>query len=383
MENLTQKKILFVITKSNWGGAQRYVYDLATHFKKAGANVAVAFGGTGEANAPFGVLAVNLQEAGINRIPVQSFMRDISFLREFKALRELTQIFKKERPNIIHLNSSKAGGVGALAGHIAGVPKIIFTSHGLAYDEDRNLLARTAIFMTTWFTFLLCDSVILISKDTFKRARRMPFCKNKTHLIYNGIAPVNFEAREKARRKLLSDASIQNGPWIGTIAELTRNKGLSYLIDAAALLKKRGLNSIICIVGHGEEYANLKKLVAEKELSDQIYFPGFVFNAANLLCALDIFTLTSVKEGLPYVLLEAGQAGCAIVGSRIPGIMDVIDNTTGILVDAKDPEAIAAALETLLRDSKRRQELAKNLRARISENFSIEQMLEKTAAVYR
>jgi len=69
-------------------------------------------------------------------------MRDIFLFLDIKSLFELVSICRKERPDVIHLNSSKAGGLGALAGRFAGVPRIVFTSHGLVYDEDRKALSR-------------------------------------------------------------------------------------------------------------------------------------------------------------------------------------------------------------------------------------------------
>src|SRR5665213_818681 len=93
---LDSKKVLFVITKSNWGGSQAYVYTLATDFAKRGADVVVAFGGTGLAGAPVGLLAERLQEVGIRTILVHSFMREVSAKKELGALAELRHILRVE-----------------------------------------------------------------------------------------------------------------------------------------------------------------------------------------------------------------------------------------------------------------------------------------------
>lgn len=377
-----RKKILFVITKSNWGGAQAYVYTLATHFKNAGDDVAVAFGGMGEAGANTGVLAERLGAADIPTIFVKSFMRDISFVREFSALGELVQVFKREKPDVVHLNSSKAGGIGAMAARIAGVRKIVFTSHGLAYDEDKSPFTRLFRWFATWATFLLTHRVILISKNTYERARQFPFCKNKMSLIYNGITAVPLIPKAEARLKLIPTGNA-NASWIGTISEFTRNKGLSYLIEAAHILKARGHSFELAVMGtEGDERVVLTDLIAKYKLNKEAHLLGFVPHAAQYLSAFDIFTLTSLKEGHPYVLLEAAQAKCAVVGSRIPGITDIIDTDTGILVEPKNVEQIAQALETLMTDPKKRETLGQALATRVTERFSIEQMLAQTIEVY-
>ena len=380
MSEVGRKKILYVITKSNWGGAQTYVYTLATYFKKEGSRVAVALGGTGQARANAGLLAEKLADADIQTIFVQNFMRNISLLRECKAFFELVRIFKKEAPDIVHLNSSKAGGIGALAGRIAGVQKVVFTSHGLAYDEDKDPLTRLFRWLATWLTFMFAHQVILISKDTFERARRMPLCGRKVHLVYNGTPPIEFSTREEARAALCKEARDEF--WVGTIGELTRNKGLSYLIDAAAILKKRGLPFTLCIIGEGEDRAALATSIAKNDLEQQVRLLGFVPHAAARLKAFDIFPLTSIKEGLPYVLLEAGAAGCAVVASRIPGATDIVDRETGILVEPRDPAAIADAIETLMRDPRYRQSMREKLRARVNERFSTQKMAQGIAEVY-
>src|SRR3989338_454048 len=118
-------RILYVITKANWGGAQRYVYDLATAAKEAGHEVAVAVGGTG-------ILTKRLQEASIRTIelPLRQRRTFLLDLFTFGSLFSLIRVFRAERPDVVHLNSAKAGGLGGLAARLAGVPRIIFTAHG-------------------------------------------------------------------------------------------------------------------------------------------------------------------------------------------------------------------------------------------------------------
>jgi glycosyltransferase involved in cell wall biosynthesis len=377
------RKVLYIITKSNWGGAQAQAYTLAAHFQQSGADVAVVLGGTGERGATTGRLADQLTTAGIRTIFLPSFARDVFITAEVKALLQLIRILRAERPHAVHLHSSKAGGLGALAARIAGVRRILFTSHGLAYDEDRNPFSRSLIWLATWVTFLLCHAVIVISQDTYARARQLPFCKNKVHLIYNGTVAQTLLTREEARATLLPHTETAGHVWIGTIAEFTRNKGLGYLVQAAALLKKRGLSFVLCLIGtEGEERPALEKLIADEDLTNYVHLLGFVPHGAMYLPAFDIFALTSVKEGLPYVLLEAAAAHCAVVASNIPGVTDVVDKASGVLVPPKDVPAIANALESLIVDRTQRLTLSEALHNKVTMQFSLEKMFAQIAALY-
>ncbi len=375
-------KILYLITKSNWGGAQAYVYTLATEFKRSGSETVVALGGTGERGASTGRLAQELASTGVRTIPVPSFTRDVGFMREFKALREVYRILKAERPDVLHLNSSKAGGIGGLAGRLARIKTIVFTSHGLAYDEERSALARALIWLSTWLTFLLCHRVIVISSDTYRRARALPFCASKIQLVYNGITPSPPLPRDEARAHLLPRAPQDHSVWIGTIAELTRNKDLHSLVRAAALLKREGVPFTLCVIGVGEEKDSLDALIAENNLGSAVHLLGFVANARSYLSAFDIFTLVSTKEGLPYVLLEAAEAPSAVVATRIPGTTDIIDESTGLLVPPKNPQAIAQALETLIKNPEKRTALGLALQRKVRERFSSKKMFASIAHLY-
>ena len=132
-------KILYLITKSNWGGAQRYVYDLASTFAARGHEIIVATGGNGE-------LVSRLSTTPVRIHAVSHLVRDVSFKEEYYALKELYSCIKKEKPDIVHLNSSKAAGLGALIGRFLSVPCIVFTVHGAPFREDRSYIKRRLIY---------------------------------------------------------------------------------------------------------------------------------------------------------------------------------------------------------------------------------------------
>ncbi len=381
----TRTKILFIITKSNLGGAQRYVFDLVTALPTNIFDTIVALGGTGTAGADAGLLAKKLAVANIRTVFIHSFMRDISLLHEFSVLKELVQLLRVEKPDVVHLNSSKAGGLGALVARIIGIKKIIFTSHGLAHDEDRGIFARTATWLATWATFLLSHTIITISKDNYDRARQFPFCAKKIVLIHNGLKKLEFKSRDDAQTAL--SPYIQDRPtckWIGTIAELTWNKGLHHLIRAVSILKHGGVDVALYIIGEGDERIFLETLIDEEGVSEQVHLLGFIPEAYKYLTAFDVFILTSVKEGLPYVLIEAGQAGIAIIASDIAGVSDIVeDGVSGFLVPPKEPKHIAKALEKLLTNTELRKTFSTAIQQKVYTKFSIEKMVHETSVLYK
>lgn len=310
-----QRKVLYVITKSNWGGAQRYVFDLATHLPKEQFEPVVALGGTGEAGAHAGLLAQKLKDAGVRTIFIESFMRDVSVSKEFSAYTELKRIFKTEKPDVVHLNSSKAGGLGALAARRAGVKKIIFTAHGWPFREARNPFSKLIIWKLSWLTALLSTAVICVSDFDLKQAKKMPFVAHKAVRIYNGTEPLRLGSGEKIRSAFPAGTHI-----VGTIGELNKNKNQIALIEQA----RSNPRMHVAIVGSGELKEYLQSKIDEYRLSDRVKLMGFILQD-EALPGFDEFALPSLKEGLPYVLIDAKMAGLPIVANRTGGVGEILD----------------------------------------------------------
>lgn len=375
------QKILFVITKSNWGGAQRYVFDLARSLPANEWQVAVVLGGTGLPGTGGGRLEQELRHKDIRTLFVPSFMRDFSLGAEWRTFKHLYNLFATEQPDIVHLNSSKAGGLGAVAARMAGVPMVVFTVHGAPWQEDRGVLARGVIALASWVTFLFCHRVIVISQDAFERVRTFPFCSRKVRLVHNGIEPLQFLPKEAAREMLHVDTPL---PVLGAVGELVWNKGYHVLLRAVGALKRRGIPVYVCIVGDGEERKFIQTLLQEEDIEDRVHLAGFVPDAYKILKAFDMFVLPSVKEGLPYVLIEAGQAALPVIASRVGGTPDLVtDNVSGLLCPPKDHTKLADRLAELIENAALRQKLGAALHERTTKEFSLQKMAAQTIAIYR
>ncbi|KKW26402.1 MAG: Second mannosyl transferase [candidate division Kazan bacterium GW2011_GWB1_52_7] len=379
-----RKKILFIITKSNWGGAQRYVFDLATHLPTRRYEAVVAAGGEG-------VLFQKLQSAGIRTIPIPTFRRDIYIGKEFRSFFNLVRILREEKPAVVHLSSSKAGGIGAAAAWIykfmpgASYPLVVFTAHGWGFNEPRQYLARIAIRALSALAGIFQDSVICINAADAKSASRL-IRKKKIVLIPNGIGSFTPLARNDARRKLSQIGAREIAPaefLIGTIAELTKNKGHEYLLDALALVRARGVRTRAIWIGEGELRDALEKKIRARGLEKTIFLAGFLDDARKYLPAFDVFVLPSLKEGTPYTILEAMHAGVPVIAARAGGIPDLLqDNKTGILVRPADTKELAAAIERASQDAALLESLAKNARTVVQRNYTLERMLWATEKIY-
>ncbi len=304
----TRKKILFLITKATWGGAQRYVYDLVCALRND-FEIQVAFG-------PEGLLAKKLRAERIPTIPIKSLQRDFSFLNDIRCFIELLRIFRDEKPDVVHLNSSKAAGIGALAARLTGVPRIVFTAHGWPFWEKRNSVSRGLIFLLSWLTALLSHKIILVSEYDLRIAKRMPFVGRKAVRIYNGIDPnLPLFSADVVRHSFPKGVHIT-----GTIGELTKNKNQIALLESA----KKDPNMYVAIVGDGEDRAYLKKKIDEYGLGSRVKLFGFMM-AQSALGGFDTFALPSLKEGLPYVLIEARTVGLPITANRVGGVGEILD----------------------------------------------------------
>jgi len=191
----TKKKVLFLITKSNWGGAQRYVYDLATNLDYEKFEPVVALGGDG-------ILADMLENAGIRVITIESLGRDISVKKEWAFACELWKILRTEKPDVFHVNSSKAGGVGTLLGRLLRIHHVIFTAHGWAFNEDRPLWQRLIIKFLHWVTVILSHRTIAVSSAIVKEMN-WPAAERKMKIVNPGRTIGPMYEKDASREKIM------------------------------------------------------------------------------------------------------------------------------------------------------------------------------------
>lgn len=392
--------ILFIVTLSELGGAQKYVRDLALAYAKQGHRVAVTAGpdrknttGDWKQGWLFRQISTPVVESDdslrgaafrnfarldsparqdISKYQLPHLERSTGFIREFRTLFDIIKIINKERPEVIHLNSTKIGGLGGLAGRLMGV-KTVYTVHGLVLNEPLPLL----LWLWYWFlekiAFALCSKIIVISKFDQQRVIDLNLAPaRKLTLVPLTIDPeaLNFLPREEAKQRLVArimpdslrstrfgehgtkenkgDLAIHyplsTDHLIGTIANFYPTKDLPTLIEAARIVVQQKPEAKFVIIGDGPLRQSLELRIKNQELSDNVFLLGSIENASKLLPGLDLFVLSSLKEGLPQVLQEAVAAGIPIVSTNIGGIPDIVDRNRGypwIVIKPRDPKLLA------------------------------------------
>ena len=376
-----KKKILYISTKSVLGGAQRYIVDLADYLPKNEFEIAVAAGGRGP-------LAIKMNERGIHYYEIRGLDRDISAFKDIGSFFRLLSLMRKIKPDIIHLNGFKVSVLGAIAGRLAGAKKIISSTHGWSFLEERppseRALARTATRIGGWFQ----DKIVCVSQFDYDAGMQYRIANPKKLVqIHNGVDPKKhiFLTREEARNKIFERIGIHPGDYflVGTIAEYTKNKGLLYLIEAATHSIAVKKNIIFILMGWGEDSELLGEQILYNHIFENVFLVDSLPEAFTYLKALDLFVLPSVKEGFAYTLLEASLAELPIITTRVGGNPEIIENMkNGMLIKPASPEEIINAISYFISKPNDRAFLGKAARQKVLADYPISKMIEKTREVY-
>lgn len=388
-KKLENKKILYIITQTKWGGAQKYVIELAKYFAKKN-EVHIAYGGANKTNQQFIDICHKLN---IKTIALKYLAREIDLGNEFLASKELSQLLNKGNYNIIHLNSSKAGAIGSLAAMFYNFnplnvkTRIIYTAHGYVFNEPLNKLVRRAYIMSETFSAGIQNRIIAVSEYDKKTALENRICpEHKIRVIHNGLdfRQYNFLEKDKARQILKLDPNYK---YFGTIASFYKTKGYNYLAEAIKILKDDN-NPLLTkhrfvFIGDGPELLDIKKYLNENNLNDLIKIIRPNDNDWQYLKAFDYFLLASVKEGLPFTILEAGLAGIPTIATEVGGLPEILEKEkTGLIVTPANPLSLKNAIIELSNNDKLAQNIASNNYQNIKENFSLEKTLNETEKLY-
>lgn len=373
------KKILFIVTQSEFGGAQRFLAHLVTTLDRNKYSILVAAGPEGDDEA--GLLSF-LENRGINTRHLRYLRRAVNPIFDFLGLIEIYKLIKKERPDTVFLCSSKAGALGSFAAVL--IPKsytlnskVIYRIGGWTFNDPVPWWKKLFYKFIEKISAPWKDIIIVNAEIHRKQAIELGIKpKGEILTIYNGInvGKLDFLSQEEARNKLKSLYPII----IGTIANLYPAKGLGYLIEAAKMIRNRFISVKFIVIGEGMERLKLKELIKKHNLEDSFFLVGAVSHAYKYLKAFDIFALPSLKEGFPWTILEAMAAEVPIVATKVGAIPEIIeDRKTAFLVEPGNAKELSRTILELLEDYSLRTEIAENAKKVVEANFSLEKMVNE------
>lgn len=359
-------KLFYVITMSNWGGAQAHLYDLVKNAINQKNECVVVLGEPGE-------LADRLKELGVKIIILKSLKREINVVQDMKCVFALTRILLNEKPDLIHAHSSKAGIIARIAAKLTSTP-VVFTAHGWAFTEGVSEKKRKLFILIEKSIARFTNKIICVSEYDRQLAIQNKVAEpTQLITIVNGV--------EVSKGKLNNNIEVNNGRIkIIMVARFSSQKDYETL--TLALSEVKGDFEAL-YVGEGELQFQIKELVKEKKLDQKINFLGMRKDVLELLEKSDIFVLSSNYEGLPISIIEAMSKSLPIVASDVGGIKELVeDGETGYLIGKKDYTGLAEKLQFLLDHPEERKKMGQASYQKYENEFSLALMLEKTFSVY-
>jgi glycosyltransferase involved in cell wall biosynthesis len=359
--------VLHLIGTLSPGGAERNLYYLAPHMATSRFRYGIC------CLMQRGDFAGEIEAAGI---PVW----EIGFRTRytFTAIWKLARLLKQMRVKVLHTHLFLPGLIGRLAGLMAGTPVMIAHEHG------KTLWKR---WYHRWFERIILpvtDMRIVVSEDILSlRLDREHTPRSKLRIVYNAVDPGRFETSQPLRSATRKELGLEGCLVIGTVGRLVEAKSFDLLLDVAHEVCRTKPEARFLIVGEGPLSEDLARRAASHGLSDLVHFTGQRSDIPELMAAMDIYLITSKREGLPLNLIEAMMAAKPIVATSVGGIPDTISHgEEGLLVQPGDKAGILEAVLSLAENGDRRQKLGARARQTAIERYSPARVLEELEQIY-
>ena len=366
-------RVLLMIDRLNWGGAERMTVALACGLRARGLDVRLMQMGSW-APHPWGA---ELRRAGV---PVLDL--GVRSLLDPRPTLRLAAYLRRERIDLLHTHLRHSDLIGRAAAALVHCP-VISTIHGITEAQPgwREAVRRELDYFSAR---TVCPLVVTVSdaqRQVYQRAARIDSARLETHR--HGVDAARFRPDSAARVRLRAQLGV--GPQTlvyVTVAVLRRGKGIQYLLEAAALVKQRASDVRVLVIGPGEQGPELAAGAAWLGLADTVSFLGPRDDVAALLAAADVYVHPSLFEALPTTVLEAMATGLPVVATDVGGVPELVSHgTTGLLVRPARPADLAEAM-LRLRDPALRTRFGAAGRAWVQANASATQWIDGIEAVY-
>jgi len=361
-------KILRIIARLNIGGPARNAVLLSNP-----ENTVLVCGEIGEGEGDMMYLA---RENGIEPVIVPELGRELSFINDWKAFWKICKVIRRERPDIIHTHTAKAGTLGRLAG-ILYRRKLVHTFHGHVLHSYFGKIKTWFFIWIEKMLSLFTDRIITVS-ESLKRelVERFRIAPEKKF----SVVELGFELDDLLKLEPRENSDHVN---IGIVGRLTRVKNHEMLLRIAKKVKGVGCRVKFVIIGDGQLRRELENYAKELGIENIVEFRGWVKDVAEIYRDMDILVLTSLNEGTPVSIIEAMASARPVVATDVGGVRDVVeDGKSGYLVKPGDERDFSEKLTGLINDRDRRVRFGEYGRKSVRERFSKERLIKDIYKLY-
>ncbi len=369
-----------LITKLELGGAQQNTLYCVTHHDRKRYAVSLGAG-------PGGVLdgeANRIKDA--KRFWFPALKREISPWHDWRFVGAYAAFLRRERVDILHTHSSKAGILGRLAAFRAGVPVVIHTVHGWGFHDYQPAPVRALYIGLERRVAPRTDLLIAVSRENVDRGLRNGIGRKAQYrVIRSGIIPEEFSRPHRGRAAVRKALGVPlRAPLVITVGNFKAQKAPLDFIRSAAVVARAVPEARFLMAGDGELRPRARQLALELGIGDRVLMPGWRRDIPDLLHAADAFALSSLFEGLPRSVLQAATAGLPVVATAVSGTPEAVrDGVTGYLVPAGKPDTLGLRLIQVLRNPAKARAMGRAGRKLIGKEFDIRTMLKQIEEAYR
>jgi len=380
-------KIVRVIARLNMGGPALHVAYLTEGLRKRGYDTTLVAGSLARGEDSMAFVA---DARGVEIVRIDELGREISPLRDLMATIRLAKLIRKERPQILHTHTAKAGTVGRVAARLAGSrrpPIVVHTFHGHVlrgyFGPVRTLFFR---LLERW---LAAGTTALIAVSPQVRddlvalgvARRERFVVIRLGIELDERVAPEQNGRAESRRYLGIPGDRFAVGWIGRMTAVKRTDDV---LIAFKILRDSGVDAVLCMVGDGPDRRQLEQRAHELGVARDTVFLGYQEDVAPFYAAFDTLVLPSGNEGTPVTVIEALAAERPVVATRVGGVPDVVrDGEDGFLVEAGATDDLAERLGRLARDPVLRTRMGRKGRERVLPRYAVNRLVDEVDQLYR
>ena len=371
-------KVFHVITTLELGGAQKVTLMTLERLPLESYQLGLVTG-------PEGLLterAERVPDLELFRIP--SLCRNIHPVKDALAFLKLYQLFRREKPDIVHTHSSKAGILGRSAAKLAGVKIIYHTAHGFGFNEDQNPLRKNLFIWLERCAKRVTTQMIVVSRSNERTAQNHRMLKVDEAILCRDAISLDEFLTPRPRGQKRSAWGVPDGKAVvGMVACLKPQKCPSDFVDVAARILQTRDDVHFVMAGDGELRSEVEYRIRRHGIEKHISLLGWQQDMPEVYRNLDIVVLTSLWEGLPCVFSEAMASELPIVATNVDGAAEaIVDSETGFLHERHDIEGMARSVDVLLSDAGLRTAMGERGRSRVAE-FDIDTAVRTLEASYR